>query len=117
MSNHSVVLTYSETSHPSYAGRPSPTINLRDITTEEAHDLLRGLVAQGRLSETEYLNILPALLARRLRENLNHTPPERFDLLAGLQTLADNSRSLGRREQAIAQTHALEWLNRYQEEG
>ncbi|QND85352.1 Uncharacterized protein ChrSV_3126 [Chromobacterium vaccinii] len=96
------------------AAAPSEHLNLKSITTGEAYDVLSGLANTGKLSSEEFQSIVPAVYLRLLNEQQDAPQAERFDLLAGTQSLIDSSKVFGALAQVRAESRGLEVLKAYQ---
>ncbi|MGC0155524.1 hypothetical protein ACPRNU_23950 [Chromobacterium vaccinii] len=89
----------------------SSSVDLRNLTTDEAYSVLSGLADSGRLTPEEYQTMAPTVYLRTLNADLAYPQPARFDLLSGVQSLLENSKMIGRYDQVRAQMHGLEVLS------
>ncbi|AVG17260.1 hypothetical protein CFN79_16110 [Chromobacterium vaccinii] len=96
------------------AAAPSEHLNLKSITTGEAYDVLSGLANTGKLGSEEFQSIVPAVYLRLLNEQQGAPQAERFDLLAGTQSLIDSSKAFGTLTQVRAESRGLDVLKAYQ---
>lgn len=91
-----------------------PPANLESVTTQEAYSVLSGLANDGKLTPEEYQNMMPTVYLRMLNAQEGHQQSARFDLLAGVQSLIENSKMIGRNDQVYAQIKGLAVLKAYQ---
>ncbi|WP_152680383.1 hypothetical protein [Chromobacterium subtsugae] len=113
-SNFSQVLEQAKSDVATQTSTASGKVDLSNLTTEQASDLLIGMLRNGTLSLEEYQTISPTVMLRDINEQLGYSQPARFDLFSGVQSLIENSKMIGRYDQVRAQAHGLQILKAYQ---
>ncbi|MFB0826191.1 hypothetical protein ACEU07_12960 [Chromobacterium violaceum] len=95
------------------AGKP----DLRNLTADEARQVIADWERTGTISADEGANLGSALLVRWINQCNGHAVPERFDLIAETGKLIENSKYIGRFDQARALAHTLDVMKAYQQRG